>query len=327
METEAIVSCTLPDARNLDLLGFSPWRDAEGQSHVIVRRKGSSVGRGDGGDEPSELERYSFPAGRLLDRVALDHSLFGRVCWSPDRSKRILFVGGDLRLYLHEFSDEEEDRGFAAASRPRPVVWRGVPPGVGPVRFQDPCWPSATALGGRLIVSLYLGENASGPYLGPQLWWLQLDPNDATIVTAGRLIVPDEGGSTLAHEEERLPCVGTAPDGTPLLAYMAHASNRSSWDLWVVPITCDGPTRAPRVLSSSRRKLAEGCVGWALAFSADGRSIYVSLREENSGGLRGTLRSYRIPGLEDGLNGRPPRSNRSGGVLTTSETATPARKT
>jgi hypothetical protein len=315
-ETERIVPFTLPDASNLELLGFSPWRDGEGQSHVIVRRRGSSGNRSDRADEqPLELARYTFPAGRLLDRVALDLQPFGRVCWLPDRSECILFAGADLTLYLYDFSEANGGRGFAAAAQPRPLRWQGVPPGVGPVQLQDPCWPSVPELAGRLIVSLCLAEDASGPYLGPQLWWLHVDPNEATIVTAGRVIVPDWDGSTLTHEEERLACVGTAPDGTPLLAYLARTRDRAAWDLWVAPITFEGPNRTPRVLSSARRKLAEGCVGLVLAFSADGRSIYVSLRDESNCGLTGALRSYRVPEDQVVCRCSPGQDDTWGGVM------------
>ena len=160
--------------------------------------------------------------------------------------------------------------------------------------FQDPYWPSGRDLGGRLIVSLCPRENGAGLYGDPQLWWLKVDPDQATIVASGRLIVTSGDGSTLEQEEERLSCVQRAKDGTPLLAYLARASDRSSYDLWVAPITFDESNRAPRVLQSARHRVAEGCTALALGFSADGRRIYVSLRNERQSGMLGILCCFPV---------------------------------
>src|SRR5262249_55410134 len=148
--------------------------------------------------------------------------------------------------------------------------WQCAAPGVGPVRFQDPCWPDAAEFGGRLVVSASVADHATGPYPGPQLWWLQLDPGRGTILAADRMIQNDgdrdagSGGSP--PEEQRRPCVGRDGDGRLLLAYLGRADGQSTWDLWVAPITHDETTGSPRVVHSARRKVAEGCVGLALAF-------------------------------------------------------------
>jgi hypothetical protein len=133
--------------------------------------------------------------------------------------------------------------------------------------------------------------------LGPQLWWLRLDPDAATIAATGRVIVPDltAGDAIAANEEERLPCVGTARDGTLMLAYLARGCDAVNWDLRVAPIAAAGPDRPACVLRSSGRKLAEGCIPLALHFSADGRWVYASLRDESLGGAWGTLHRYAVP--------------------------------
>jgi hypothetical protein len=285
---------TLPDAPIPGVLGFSPWRSADGQSHVVVREESISPGSLDWANEPFGLARYTFPAGRFLDRVAIDIPPLGPICWLPDQSDRILFAGTDSRLYLLDFAAGEATGGATAATSPRPVRWEGDPPGRGLIWIHDPCWPTAPELGGRVLVSLSFEENPSGPLGEPQVWWLQLDPNNATIVAAGRLVVPDESSAAVPAEEERLPCVGTAPDGSPRLAYLTRPENRSTWDLWVAPITTDETSGAPRVLRSRRHKVAEGCVGLSLAFSADGRSIYVSARNPTTPGQLATLHRYPV---------------------------------
>ena len=289
-ETGAIVPCTLPDGGVSTCWASHPGRDAEGQSHLIAHRRGTSRGRNASADELFGMERYTFPAGRLLERVLLDVPPIGPVCWSPDRSDRILFAGGDSRLYLHDFATGMRTNRFAPAPTPRPLQWQGTPPGGGPVLIHDPCWPAVPGLGGRLLASMTLYEDDAWGSRGPQLWWLELDSGNATIVAAGRVIVSDEAGSISAQEEERRPCVGTARDGTLMLAYLARTPDRSSWDLWVAPIRLVGPGHAPRVLLSTRRKLAEGCAPLALAFSTDGRSVYVSKLDKRSTGSWGTLR-------------------------------------
>jgi hypothetical protein len=287
-DTGAIVSGTLPDATHLDLLGFSPWRDADGQFHLIARRR-ASAGANDSADEAFGLSRYAFPSGRLLDHVSVDALPIGAVCWLPDRSDRILFAAADGRLYLHDFN-----------AGPRPLRWQGDPPGGGPVQIQDPCWPAEPRLGGRLLVALTRdADDDSSPRgrgQGPQLWWLRVDPDTATIAAEARVLVPAlaAGGAIPADEEERLPCVGTAHDGTLMLAYLARSRDASSWRLRVAPIAAPRPDHAPAVPQSSGRTLAEECVPLALAFAADGRWAYVSRHDENLGGPWGTLRRYAI---------------------------------
>jgi hypothetical protein len=297
LETGAIVAAALPRATSLDLLGFSPWRDAEGQSHVIARRRSASPARDDPGDEPFGLSRYAFPSGRLIERVAVDGLPIGAVCWFPDCSDRILFAAADGRLYLHDFAAGHQARRLAPASQPRPLRWQIDPPEKGtPVQIQDPCWPAAPELGGRVLVSMTLDADDSPRGRGPELWWLRLDPDNATITTADRVILSDRagGGTTAADEEERMPCVATARDGSLMLAYLARDPDSPTWDLWVAPIAPAGPDRTPTVRRSSRRKLAGQCLPLVLAFSADGRSVYVSRSDERLVRPWGTLRRYPV---------------------------------
>jgi hypothetical protein len=149
---------------------------------------------------------------------------------------------------------------------------------MGEVWLQDPCWPGAPALGGRLIVALSCIEDASRREWTPRLWWLQLNPGGDAIVGAERAIVPEAPGRSPSRgtvpPREFLPSVGMASDGTPLLAYMAESRHPGPLELWVRPIAPAAPDRGPRVLGSGGRKLAEGCAPVTPAFSADGRWVY-----------------------------------------------------
>jgi hypothetical protein len=297
-QTGVLAPCAFPGSSDLELLGFSPWRDADGQSQLIALRKHAATERFERDDRAAlfGLTRFRFPGGQVLDEVGLDILPLGPVCWFPDRSERILFASADCGLYTYEFGTEHGSPD-SATPPPQPLRWQCVAPGVGEVRFKDPCWPGAAELGGRLLVSASVAESATGPYPGPQLWWLHVDPDHATIVAAGRMIgnAGNGGGSPRAPDEERRPCVGRARDGRLLLAYLARAEGQAGWDLWVAPIALDESTRAPRVVRSARHKLAEGCVALALAFSADGRTIHVSLRDAPTFDSWGTLRSYPVP--------------------------------
>jgi hypothetical protein len=257
-------------------------------------------GRGGDGDERADgafaLTRYTYPAGQILDQVPVDLVPWGQVCWFPDRSDRILFANGDFSLYCYDFRAREGQRGPARSVRPRPLRWQCDSPGFGRVQFQDPCWPGSPELGGRLIVSAFVGDGPSGPYPGPRLWWLKVDPDRATILAAGRLIVSDGDAPALADEEERMPCVHTTRDGTTLLAYLSRPNQHARQELWVASITVEKSSRGPQVLRSARRKVAGDCVAVALAFAPDGRTIHVSVHDEKHPlGMWGALRSYPVP--------------------------------
>jgi hypothetical protein len=267
----------------LDLLRCSPWRDGRGQFHLIGRWHDGVAAGVEYSPRTFGLVRCTFPAGKILDRVALDPVPTEAPCWSPDASDRVLYAAGDGRLYSYQLPAAEGPRGSAEAMPPRPLRWEIDPPGDGPIHLQDLCWPGAPALGGRLLVALNPWDNPSRAYRGLQLWWLQLGPDGTAIVAAGRLLQPDGDDAPARRVVERLPSVGTARDGTPLLAYLTRARGQDAQELWVAPIMIDATSGAPRVLAAGRRKLAEGCEAAAPAFSADGRWVYAARRHVGSG--------------------------------------------
>lgn len=277
-ETGAVRTFPLSATEDLDLLGCSPWRDGQGQFHLVGVWRGSS--------ETPHLLRCTLPDGRVLDRVELQPLPSTSPCWSPDASDRILYVAGDGRLYHYWLPETRDRRTPWEAMPPRPLRWEIDPPGDSAVYFQDLCWTSESILGGRLLVALNLRENARRAYRGPQLWWLQLSPDGTSIVAAGRLLRPDGDDAPSQTIEERLPSVGTARDGTALFAYLTRASGESTWALWVATLMADATSGAPRVpTTGGMRKVAEGCEAVVPVFSADGRWVYATRRNARSESL------------------------------------------
>jgi hypothetical protein len=175
-ETGALLPCPVAGMRFVGPLGCSPWRDGAGQYHL------TGVGCDTAGGSPA-LVRATFPAGRVLDRVKTELVPSRQPYWFPDGSDRILFAGGDFRLYVFEFSASRESRDPDRPA-PREVRWQVATPGVGEVWLRDPCWPCSPALGGRLIVTLTCLESDSPEAWRSQLWWLQLSPDGDEIVPA-----------------------------------------------------------------------------------------------------------------------------------------------
>ncbi len=283
-ETGAVAHCSLPGAERLDLLGCSPWRDGAGQHHMVARSMNVNAGRPEISPGPIELVRLTLPAAEVLGRFpAVEPQPMGLVCWAPDRSDLILFAAGDRRLYRYDLPRGDDAQGDGGA-RPERLRWRGETRETDLGFLQDPCWPGDPALGARILVALIpreAGDVSQSPP-GQQLWWLELDPGVTSVVAAGRLIVPDGHGSAVARREERLPVVGRAGDGAPLLAYLARSPEDFTWELWVAPIV-PAAGGAPRVLASNGRRLAEGCAAVAPTFSPDGRWIFAASHDAQSG--------------------------------------------
>jgi hypothetical protein len=279
-ETGALTPWVVPGLDGADPLGCSPWRDGSGQHHLAVfcRPLAASPSAPHLGE--FALIHCTYPEGRVLARVVIEGMPPGRVCWAPDRSDRLLFAGTDGQLYSFDFPDAE--KVGMPTPRPRLISWKCDPPGRHGVHLAGPCWPDAPALGGRILLSLTAWDNATQVERPHNLWWLQLDPDGAEIVAAGRAIDTGGDGQASGWESERLPAVGATRDGRLLLAYLARVRGQEYWELWVTPITADGADRTPSALSPGC-KLAEGCLSLAPAFSPDGRWVYAARRDARDG--------------------------------------------
>jgi hypothetical protein len=268
-ETGSDTPCPIPGAWGATQLSCSPWRDSEEQYHLV------GVCPDDAGN-PYGLVRYSFPARRVLGRISLDFLPVGRPCWSPDRGDRILFAGSDGGLYLYDFPEFGGGRSRDRA-RPQELEWKTRPPGVGRFYVQEACWPGERALDGRVLVSMSYRLDLSEPEWTVRLWWLKLSPDGGAIVAAERAILPGDDDRDGVRSEERQPSVGTARDGTPLLAYLAYDQGQDDWRLWVIPVAAAASGRAPQVLASAGRVQATRCaLVMTPTFSSDGRWIYAS---------------------------------------------------
>jgi hypothetical protein len=313
--TGALVPCSLPGAEDLEILGFSPWRDAAGQHHMLARSGGNVPDQPRHAVRPFELVRYTFPAGEILSRLTIERPTTGRICWAPDRSDRILFAGGDGQLYRRDLSLFRSTKPVDARSEP--VGWGDAELGNEVLAIRDPCWPDAPSLGGCLLVALTPRGREGEPEFppGPQLWWLRLDADARTIVAARRAVLPDGDDAQASGVRERLPAVGRACDGTLLLAYLARPAGRWSWELWTAPIVSAAAGGLPRVVSSARRRLAEGCAPIAPAFSLDGRSVFAALRDARSR-IRVGRFPIGVPAEASRACGRSTGTARSSSVLT-----------
>jgi hypothetical protein len=288
-ETGAISVSNVPGVDGFAAAAVSPWRDAGGQHHLAGCWTGATevgCGRIPGA---MGVARWTFPEGRVLDRIAIDLVPFAPPCWFPDRSDRIVFAAGDGRLYLLAFPDAGHAEGAWTAARPRPIRWAIAPPEGDAPFIRDPCWPSGPALGGRLVVAINFRtrKGVSGPPLGSQLWWLQLSPDATAIVAAGRLIVPEEDEHAPA-DAECWPVVATTRDGVPMLAYLVANGGRFPFELRTAPITLEGgpAVGVPRVRAGAIRRLADVGVLTAPAFSPDARWVYAAVRDGRSGEVR-----------------------------------------
>jgi hypothetical protein len=258
------------DGQVLRYASLSPWLDDSGRPQVVgraVRRPGDSA------PDLLALVRMTFPEGRVLDRVALDVLPASSPCWSPGTRARVLFGGGDGRLYRFDF--EPADGVISAArgadDQPRPLAWKCPPPGEKKAQVWSPCWPSDPRFARTILAAVSTGPTSTprGPMVPRRIWWLRLDDEAEAVVDAGPVFDHD---SLPTDGEATTPSVGTSPDGGPLLAYYVSVDRRS-WDLRIAPLTIDDAGR-PRVASGAGTRLAGECLPFIpAAFSSDGRWI------------------------------------------------------
>jgi hypothetical protein len=274
--TGATGRCSIQGLDSFDVLACAPWRDAQGNHHLLVRYQSAE---GEGGARrmlEMGLALCSYPAGAVLGRVSLSPPPVGSVCWDPDRSDRIVYLGGDGQLHSYTFSAGEA-RGLSLA-RAEPITWESTPPWAGGVFFKDLCWPIDPAWRGALIAAIYRPGYPWRHDDDLKLWALRLDPDGARIVAAECVL--DLTGTELALDQARLlsPAAGTSPDGTRLLAFLEHDQRRKGLTLWVAPVAAGwegSGTTAPR---SAPRRVASRCCRVEPAFSPDGRWLYATVK-------------------------------------------------
>ncbi|HWE39342.1 MAG TPA: hypothetical protein VG406_22520, partial [Isosphaeraceae bacterium] len=267
----------LPDGQVLRHASVSPWVDESGKPQVI----GRAVRRaGDPAPDLLSLVRMTFPEGRVLDRVAVGVLPASAPCWAPGTRARIVFGGGDGRLYRFDFEPADGDAGD---DQPRPLAWDCPPPGGGNLQIWSPCWPDDPRFARTILAAISVQSTASprGPMTPTRIWWLRLDDEGDAIIDAGPVFDPD---AIPTGFEAAAPSVGTTPEGGLALAYYLRA-DRKTWDLHLAPLTIDDAGR-PRVASGRVRRLAGPCRPFIpAAFSSDGRWISAVQLDPNGRGM------------------------------------------
>lgn len=296
---------SIPDDDVLWYANSSPWTDENGESQLVGRWESrgrwenSEVRRGFG------LARYSFPSGRPLDHVELEIVPAGTPCWFPGTAPRVLFAGMDGGLYRFSFEEDAEPpvKGLA---RPLRLSWKCTPPGDGEVRIHDPSWPTDPRLHGWILVSLSYLDHCGGEqaYVPTEPWWLRLDADGSAIIAAGRVQSADP--VSVAPTEMRMPHIAATPDGALALAYLARPRD-SRWQLRLARVETPVTTTVLRTLRSASVPTPNDLTPNALAFSPDGRWVYIIHGDAPTGG-----RATRFP-VNDVLNATGSRPHSRGG--------------
>ncbi|MGE3818100.1 MAG: hypothetical protein AB7I30_01575 [Isosphaeraceae bacterium] len=269
-ETGRVSPLNLPTTDRIDYGACSPWSDEEGEYQLVGRWERREARNGGIVSLAFGLARYAMPGGRMLDQLPLEVPPASHPCWFPDRTARVLYAGGDGRLYRIAFEGPEISAGLSPT--PRPIVWKVPAPGA-VVLIRDPVWSTAAALDGRLIVSLAYQVKGGDEHLrAARLWWLRLDPSGSAIVGAGPL--ESESGTIAGQfDDERYPTVAVTPDGSLMLAWLTHRVSQWRWELELAPVRWDPSTGDPRVGTSETRTLSRDPMPSLSSFSVDGQYL------------------------------------------------------
>jgi len=211
----------------LDFASCSPWVDDLGRRQVVGRWsnrtwRGTNTVMNEFG-----LGRFSFPDGRILDRIPSEVCPKGPPCWVPGMPARVVFAAGDGQLYRFDFESDDPtapptEASAPAASKPTALTWGCPKPEGGSVLINDLSWPGDARMGGRLVAAMRVLDRRDGAnrrFSTTRLWWLQLDHSATRIVGIGPLVEHDLAGPSEANFDERSPIVQALPDGSLGLAY------------------------------------------------------------------------------------------------------------
>lgn len=306
VETGELKRIRLPASDQVPSAACSPWRDSRGRTHLVGQCR---VLETDGLVTRRCLARYALPGAEVLDLVDLEFPPIGTPCWFPGPSPRIVYGAGDWQLYRVDFQEHsaEGDDSSKRRIQPEPLAWHCELPGEGEVSVENPTWPTAPAMGGRLLVSLSylerLGRGAS--FLPWQIWWLRLSDDGRTIEGAGRLIAPAPGEDYEPKARERFASISATPRGGLALAYVALRADGTGHQLRVGPVAIDAATGTPRVEESDTVAVADDRAPHPPVFSPDGCWIYSLPR---AGGTPDRAERHSVA---DALARSPARSARS----------------
>ncbi len=262
----------------VDCAACSPWQDEQGTQLLVARWNSNNP---DQETQGYGLSRFSFPDGQVVDRYELEVVPTSRPCFFHNEPGRILFAAGDGHLYRFQFPDRRGNKNGETkdTKQPQRIAWKTSRPGPGNPFISDPVWPSDPRFGGRLIVSLtYLDSDPKAGhrvYRRAQLWWIKLNEAATEVVEAGRILAP--GTSKLdpgVNSELRLPSIGTAPDGSLVLAYIHQPDRYAAYQLRLAPLHFQEETGAPTIDAAQSCLLSESCLTVTPTFSSDGRWVF-----------------------------------------------------
>ncbi len=274
LDTEAGVLSPLSpvDGVTIEYATCSPWSDGRNSYEVVGRavvRDGiasSSLCQGLG------LVRASLPHPSIREPISMSPVITGRPCWIPGKVSRIAFPAGDGLLYTEDLPDAHGANGTSA---PRPIDWSCPAPGSTNVLLGDPVAPIVPSLGGRIFVTLMIGDDRARRIKDrSEIWWLKLDPEEQSIVAAGRVATRD------VREEQRLPNICVAPDGRLAFAFLSRFPGEPEWHLRVTTLNVDPKTGVPTADTEAARDLGQRFCVTPPAFSPDGRWLFAIPRSQ-----------------------------------------------
>lgn len=277
-ETGQVSSLRLPEGDSLQWAGFSDWIDEDGESIVVGRWTSSTGSGGDRACEGIGIGRFSFPSGRPLDRVRIEHTPVSTPCWYPASAGRVLFAAADGMLYHYQFSGTRSGNGPVTEDTVQPIVWPNPPADVERIWIQEPSWPKDPRLSKCLfaVVGFRLPPAVGRKTLPYRIWWLRLNAAGTTIVDSGRLARDEADSESGAAEDvdERYPTLVPTRGGDLTLAYYLHQRHRNRGEVRLAPIELDPRTHAPFIRHGASKKLVDNCLPTPPAFTPSGEGLF-----------------------------------------------------
>ncbi|GAC1465575.1 MAG: hypothetical protein NVSMB9_05300 [Isosphaeraceae bacterium] len=274
------------EGKTVEYATCSPWAVETGVIEVMGRIRKIAGGMTLRNREDSDVLGFKFSEGPWSDQGEERPVITGYISWIVDDPTRIHFVAGDGHLYVQDLPRGDDSVSAEDLRSPRAVTWQCKTPGQGLLFITDAVSPVVPALRGRVFVSIRRGELREGrmTYGTNELWWLKLDREGRSIVSAGCLSRFSSWGNAASPADERLPNLALTPDGRVVLAYLKRIGRTPNLCLMVALIDIDSTTGDPSVGCSGAVQLTKNCATTKPLFSPDGRWVYGISQSDVAGG-------------------------------------------
>lgn len=293
VDTGRVRRLALPPTDQLDLPSVAPWAE-DGQRRQAVGRWRRRTGSDFALMQEFGLIRYDLASNEVLDRHMIDVLPTSPPCWFPDRTARVLFVGGDGAIHRFAFEDASGREVEPSRRRVESLAWDNDWPDARRPQVADLCWPDLPGFERILIVGLNgAGPEATRPTPArPGLWALGLDAPCERVVSATPLEFEDAafGDSPI----RRRPSVGRGADGRFHLACLEQARGDADPRLRLGELELH-PGSHPRLRVRRGKLVPAACGPVAPSFSSNGRSV-VFVARRSDGSLRVERRWIDPPG-------------------------------